>query len=203
MGQPFLQQASVQDVYDFLLQHNNKLFSFVSELVDIMLTGEDQSQADQPNSLAEGPPEHEIKHACSETEASCSGPYRMAKQYDGFPKKNYPTRTTVQGDMRLTPSVSPYLICHAGMPPLPGLRFRAEMACREASGTSRYVNNNPAHGMPQVACPHVKGSSMPGRHCQLALAGLDTPLSPALHPSTKNAVYMFGLFPRQPSLKTA
>eukprot|EP00983_Pelagomonas_calceolata_P041792 1138208-Pelagomonas_calceolata.AAC.8 len=35
---------------------NNKLFSFVSELMDIMLAGEDQSQADQPNSLAEGPP---------------------------------------------------------------------------------------------------------------------------------------------------
>eukprot|EP00983_Pelagomonas_calceolata_P071962 1151462-Pelagomonas_calceolata.AAC.1 len=26
------------------------------ELMDIMLAGEDQSQADQPNSLAEGPP---------------------------------------------------------------------------------------------------------------------------------------------------
>eukprot|EP00983_Pelagomonas_calceolata_P022964 722654-Pelagomonas_calceolata.AAC.1 len=52
MEQPFLQQASVQDVSDFLLQHNNKLFSFVSELMDIMLTGEDQSQSDQPNSLA-------------------------------------------------------------------------------------------------------------------------------------------------------
>eukprot|EP00983_Pelagomonas_calceolata_P068453 1149926-Pelagomonas_calceolata.AAC.1 len=57
MEQPFLQQASVQDASVFLLQHNNKLFSFVSELMDIMLAaGEDQSQADQPNSLAEGPP---------------------------------------------------------------------------------------------------------------------------------------------------
>eukprot|EP00983_Pelagomonas_calceolata_P042939 1138712-Pelagomonas_calceolata.AAC.4 len=56
MEQPYLQQASVQAVHDFLLQHNNKLFSFISELMDIMLTGEDQSQADQPNSLAEGPP---------------------------------------------------------------------------------------------------------------------------------------------------
>jgi len=28
----------------------------VSELMDLLLTGEDQSQADQPNSLAEGPP---------------------------------------------------------------------------------------------------------------------------------------------------
>eukprot|EP00983_Pelagomonas_calceolata_P043203 1138813-Pelagomonas_calceolata.AAC.4 len=56
MEQPCLQQASVQDVSEFLLQHNNKLFPFVSELMDIMLTGEDQSQADQPNSLAKGPP---------------------------------------------------------------------------------------------------------------------------------------------------
>eukprot|EP00983_Pelagomonas_calceolata_P061538 1146869-Pelagomonas_calceolata.AAC.2 len=43
MEQPFLQQASVQDASDFLLQHNNKLFSFVSELmpVDIMLYADD------------------------------------------------------------------------------------------------------------------------------------------------------------------
>eukprot|EP00983_Pelagomonas_calceolata_P086882 1156849-Pelagomonas_calceolata.AAC.7 len=54
--QPYLQQVSVQAVYDFLLQHNSKLFPSVSELMDIMLTGEDKSQADQPNSLAEGPP---------------------------------------------------------------------------------------------------------------------------------------------------
>eukprot|EP00983_Pelagomonas_calceolata_P003864 125274-Pelagomonas_calceolata.AAC.1 len=54
--QPFLQQVSVQGVSDFLLQHNTKLFLFVSELMDIMLIGKDQSQADQPNSLAEGPP---------------------------------------------------------------------------------------------------------------------------------------------------
>eukprot|EP00983_Pelagomonas_calceolata_P019707 620726-Pelagomonas_calceolata.AAC.1 len=51
-----LQQASVQDVFDFVLQYNNKLFSFVSKLMDIMLTGADQSQADQPNSPAEGSP---------------------------------------------------------------------------------------------------------------------------------------------------
>eukprot|EP00983_Pelagomonas_calceolata_P012850 410773-Pelagomonas_calceolata.AAC.1 len=63
MEQPFLQEASVQDASDFLLQHNSKLFSFVSdqkhELMDIVLTGNnkrDQSQAHQPNSLAEGPP---------------------------------------------------------------------------------------------------------------------------------------------------
>ena len=29
--------------------------SFVSALMDLLLTGEDQSQADQPNSLADGP----------------------------------------------------------------------------------------------------------------------------------------------------
>eukprot|EP00983_Pelagomonas_calceolata_P027979 877629-Pelagomonas_calceolata.AAC.1 len=46
MEQPYLQQVSVQVVHNFLLQHNNKLFSFVSELMDVMLTGEDQSQAD-------------------------------------------------------------------------------------------------------------------------------------------------------------
>jgi hypothetical protein len=45
-----------QVVYDFLLQHNNKLLYFVPELMDFLLTGEDQSQADQPDSLAEGPP---------------------------------------------------------------------------------------------------------------------------------------------------
>ena len=28
----------------------------MSEIMDLLLTGEDQSQADQPNSLAEGPP---------------------------------------------------------------------------------------------------------------------------------------------------
>eukprot|EP00983_Pelagomonas_calceolata_P012989 415100-Pelagomonas_calceolata.AAC.1 len=37
-------------------KHNNKLYLFIPELMDIMLTGEDQSQADQPNTLAEGPP---------------------------------------------------------------------------------------------------------------------------------------------------
>jgi hypothetical protein len=40
VGQPYLrQQVSAQVVYDFLLlQHNNKLFSFVSELMDLLLT---------------------------------------------------------------------------------------------------------------------------------------------------------------------
>eukprot|EP00983_Pelagomonas_calceolata_P034541 1082700-Pelagomonas_calceolata.AAC.1 len=45
MDQPYLQQDGVQYVSDFLLQHNNKLFSFqtkfASELMDVMLTGED------------------------------------------------------------------------------------------------------------------------------------------------------------------
>eukprot|EP00983_Pelagomonas_calceolata_P091850 1157595-Pelagomonas_calceolata.AAC.20 len=53
MEQPFLQQLRVQAVHDFLLQHNNKLYLFIPELMDIMLTGEDQSQANQPNTLAE------------------------------------------------------------------------------------------------------------------------------------------------------
>eukprot|EP00983_Pelagomonas_calceolata_P020695 650469-Pelagomonas_calceolata.AAC.1 len=41
MEQPFSQQASPRDVSDFFLQHNIKVFSFVSELMDIVLTGED------------------------------------------------------------------------------------------------------------------------------------------------------------------
>ena len=35
---------------------SNSLFFFVSELMDLLLTGEDQLQADQPNNLAEGHP---------------------------------------------------------------------------------------------------------------------------------------------------
>eukprot|EP00983_Pelagomonas_calceolata_P004708 154505-Pelagomonas_calceolata.AAC.1 len=56
MEQLYLQQVSIQAVYDFLLQHNNKLLLFACKLVDVILTGKDQSQADQPNSLAEGLP---------------------------------------------------------------------------------------------------------------------------------------------------
>jgi len=52
LTQPVRDQA----VSDFLLQYDNSLFFFVSELMDLMLTGEDQSQADQPNNLAEGHP---------------------------------------------------------------------------------------------------------------------------------------------------
>jgi len=37
-------------------QQKNKPFPFVSELMDVLWTGKDQSQVDQPDSLAEGPP---------------------------------------------------------------------------------------------------------------------------------------------------
>ena len=50
------QPVSAQAVSDFLLQYDNSLFFVVSELMDLLLTGEDQSQADQPNNLAEGHP---------------------------------------------------------------------------------------------------------------------------------------------------
>eukprot|EP00983_Pelagomonas_calceolata_P070303 1150740-Pelagomonas_calceolata.AAC.1 len=49
-------QHSVQAVSNFLLQHNKKLFYFVPELLDLLLAGIDQPQADQPNSLVEGLP---------------------------------------------------------------------------------------------------------------------------------------------------
>ena len=48
--------VSAQAVSDFVLQYDNNLFFFVSELMDLLLTGDDQSQADQPNNLAEGHP---------------------------------------------------------------------------------------------------------------------------------------------------
>jgi len=52
-AQPFLrQQLSVQSVFGFLWQHNNKLFFFVSELLDLLLAGADQPYAGQPNSLS-------------------------------------------------------------------------------------------------------------------------------------------------------
>eukprot|EP00983_Pelagomonas_calceolata_P048293 1141000-Pelagomonas_calceolata.AAC.5 len=51
-AQPFLrQQLSVQSVFGFLWQHNNKLFFFVSELLDLLLAGADQPYAGQPNNL--------------------------------------------------------------------------------------------------------------------------------------------------------
>jgi len=47
-----------QAVSDFLLQYDNSLIFFVSELMDLLLTasGKAQSQADQSNKLAEGHP---------------------------------------------------------------------------------------------------------------------------------------------------
>eukprot|EP00983_Pelagomonas_calceolata_P122344 1160898-Pelagomonas_calceolata.AAC.7 len=54
---PFLQhQLSVQAVSNLLLQHDKKLFYFMSELLALLLAGMDQPQteADQPNSLALG-----------------------------------------------------------------------------------------------------------------------------------------------------
>jgi hypothetical protein len=54
-AQPFLlQQVNNQLVHDFLSQQNNRLF--LSELMDLFVAGRDQSAADQPNYLAEGPP---------------------------------------------------------------------------------------------------------------------------------------------------
>jgi len=39
-----------------LSQQNNRLFTFLSELMDLFVAGRDQSAADQPNNLAEGHP---------------------------------------------------------------------------------------------------------------------------------------------------
>ena len=50
------QPVCAQAVADFLLQYDNSLFFFVSELMDLMMTGEEQSQADQQKNLAEGHP---------------------------------------------------------------------------------------------------------------------------------------------------
>jgi len=41
---------------NFLSQQNNRLFLFLSELMDLFVAGRDQSAADQPNYLAEGHP---------------------------------------------------------------------------------------------------------------------------------------------------
>ena len=54
---PYLTQPlAVRAVSDFLLQYDSSLFFFVPELMDLLLAGEDQSQADQPNNPAEGHP---------------------------------------------------------------------------------------------------------------------------------------------------
>jgi hypothetical protein len=49
-----LQQVNNQLVHDFLSQQNNRLFHFLPELMDLFVSGRDQSAADQPNNLAEG-----------------------------------------------------------------------------------------------------------------------------------------------------
>eukprot|EP00983_Pelagomonas_calceolata_P101749 1158733-Pelagomonas_calceolata.AAC.1 len=46
----------VQAVSDSFLKHNKELFFSMSELLDLLLDGVDQPQADQPNSLAGGLP---------------------------------------------------------------------------------------------------------------------------------------------------
>jgi len=51
-----LQQVNNQLVHDFLSQQNNKIFLFLSELMDLFVAGRDQSAADQPNNLTEGHP---------------------------------------------------------------------------------------------------------------------------------------------------
>jgi hypothetical protein len=54
---PFLlQQVNNQLVHDFLSQQNNRLFLFLSELMDLFVADRHQSAADQPNNLAEGHP---------------------------------------------------------------------------------------------------------------------------------------------------
>jgi hypothetical protein len=56
-AQPFLlQQVNNQLVHDFLSQQNNRLFLFLSELMDLFVAGRDQSAADPQNHLAEGHP---------------------------------------------------------------------------------------------------------------------------------------------------
>jgi hypothetical protein len=42
--------------HPILSQQNNRLFLFLSELMDLIVAGRDQSAADQPNYLAEGHP---------------------------------------------------------------------------------------------------------------------------------------------------
>ena len=54
---PFLlRQVNNLLVHDFLSQQNDRLFIFLSELMDLFVAGRDQSAADQPNYLAEGHP---------------------------------------------------------------------------------------------------------------------------------------------------
>jgi len=56
-AQPFLlQHVNNQLVHDFLSQENNRLFLFLSELMDLFVAGRDQLAANQPNYLTEGHP---------------------------------------------------------------------------------------------------------------------------------------------------
>ena len=50
-----MQQVTPSKVFNFLSQNNNKLFPYISELMDLFVTDMEQSQANQPNFLAEGP----------------------------------------------------------------------------------------------------------------------------------------------------
>ena len=43
-------------VHDFLSEQNNRLFLFLSELMDLFVAGRDQLADDQPNNLDEGHP---------------------------------------------------------------------------------------------------------------------------------------------------
>ena len=56
-AQPFLlQQVNNQLVHDFLSQQNNRLFLLLSELMDLFVSGRDQSAADQSNNQVKGHP---------------------------------------------------------------------------------------------------------------------------------------------------
>jgi hypothetical protein len=48
-----LHQVNNQLVHDLLSQQKIKISLFLSELMDLFVTGRDQSAADQPNNLAE------------------------------------------------------------------------------------------------------------------------------------------------------
>ena len=55
--QPYLNvfhQVSNQDVFDFLNEPNNKLFLFISELMDVFMLAGSVQEADEPNDLAQG-----------------------------------------------------------------------------------------------------------------------------------------------------
>jgi len=49
--------TSTAALFFLFLRVNNRLFLFLSELMDLFVAGRDQSAADQPNNLAEGHPQ--------------------------------------------------------------------------------------------------------------------------------------------------